>query len=309
MAAPLDPFLANLLATPPDPAAPPISALPIAQVRATTKAELLGIDTPGPEMGVHDERIPVPGASVAVRIYRPTDAPPTEAAALVYFHGGGWVQCDLDTHDSVCRLLAHHSGVVVASVGYRLAPEHPFPTPFDDAVAATRWFVANAPRLGVSKRRIAVGGDSAGGNLAAAVTQATRDLALRFQLLLYPVVDLTSEHESRRLFGKGFWLDNMAFYTAAYAPRPEDRRDPRASPLWAADLSGLPPARIVTAGYDPLRDEGRAYADRLTAAGVAVDYTCAESMIHGFLSLHALLPAGVSGLVDSGAALRRALAA
>ncbi len=310
MAVPLDPVLANLLSAPSDPSASPIAAVPIDQLRAATKADILAIDKPGPQMHrVHDETISVSGASVAVRLYRPSNAPPVDAPGLVYFHGGGWVQCDLDTHDSLCRLLAHHGETVVASVDYRLAPEHPFPTPFEDALAATRWFVANARRLGVSPRRIAVGGDSAGGNLAAAVAQHARELSLRFQLLLYPVTDLASTHESRRLFAKGYWLDNMPFYTAAYAPRLEDRLDPRASPLRATDLAGLPRTRVVTAGYDPLRDEGRAYADRLIAAGVPTEYDCAESMIHGFLSLHALVAEAAAGLAESGAALRRGLAA
>lgn len=309
MAAPLDPFLADLLAAPADPNAPPLSAQPIDQVRAATRAEILSIDKPGPEMrDVREEVVPVEGGTIRVRLYWPTTARKAGAGAMIYFHGGGWVQCDLDTHDSVCRKLAHHGGVVVASVDYRLAPEHKFPVPFEDAVAATRWFAEHATRLGADSRRLAIGGDSAGGNLAAAVSHAVRDLGLRYQLLLYPVTDLASEHESRRLFGMGYWLDNMPFYTDAYIRRPEDRLDPRASPLRAADLTGLPPARVITAGYDPLRDEGGAYAERLRASGVPVEYFCAESMVHGFLSLHAILPAGEAGLADCGAAIRRALA-
>jgi acetyl esterase len=309
--APLDPILAALLSVPPDPNAIPISAQPIETVRADTRDGLATIDKPGPAMRrVEEEMVPVQGGSIRARIYWPHSAPSAAAPGLVYFHGGGWVQCDLDTHDSLLRALADQSGVVVASIDYRMAPEHKFPVPFDDALAATRWVAANAQRLGIDPARLAVGGDSAGGNLAAAVTQALRDAggpALRFQLLLYPVTDLASEHESRRLYGHGYWLDNMPFYTDAYIRRSDDRLDPRASPLRARSLAGLPAALVVTAEYDPLRDEGRAYADALGAAGVPVEYVCAPSMIHGFLSLHPILPAGARGVADCAARLRRGL--
>ena len=310
--APLDPILAALLSAPPDPNAIPISAQPIEKLRAEPRAALAGIDQPGPAMRrVEEEMVPVQGGSIRARVYWPNSAPAPLAPALVYFHGGGWVQCDLDTHDSLVRKLADQAGVVVASIDYRMAPEHKFPVPFEDALAATRWLADNALRLGIDPDRLAVGGDSAGGNLAAAVTQAIRDEGgppLRFQLLLYPVTDLASDHESRRLFGQGYWLDNMPFYTDAYLRRPDERLDPRASPLRAGNLAGLPAALVVTAEYDPLRDEGRAYADALRAAGVPVAYVCAPSMIHGYLSLHPILPAGAAGLTDCAAALREGLA-
>ncbi|WP_019813831.1 alpha/beta hydrolase [Saccharomonospora saliphila] len=207
--------------------------------------------------------------------------------ALVFYHGGGWVVGDRDTHDNVARFLAKHARVRVLSVDYRLAPEHPFPAAQEDALAAFDYAVAKASDLGIDGDRIAVGGDSAGGNLAAVTAYAaTRRAgpAPVFQLLLYPAVDATVRHRSRELFADGFFLtdEEMTWFIDHYAPDGVDRADPLLSPLRAEDLSGLPPAYLATAGFDPLRDEGEAYADRLREAGVPVALSRQPDLIHGY---------------------------
>ncbi|GAA0510021.1 alpha/beta hydrolase [Saccharopolyspora subtropica] len=236
-----------------------------------------------------DRRIPADGGDLAARLYRPRDL--TEPGPLlVYFHGGGWVIGDLDSHDDLCRFLAKHAGIRVLSVDYRLAPEHPFPAALDDCVAAYRYAADNATELGSRPESIAVGGDSAGGNLAASVAlHATRSGLVRpvFQLLIYPAVDATTRRRSRELFGDGFLLTDrdMNWFMDHYAPDAADRYDPRLSVLLADDLSGLPPACVVTAGFDPLRDEGEAYAQRLAESGVPVVTRRFPDLIHGFVNL------------------------
>jgi acetyl esterase len=208
---------------------------------------------------------------------------------LVYFHGGGWIEGDLDTHDAPCRVLAERSGVPVLALTYRLAPEHPFPAAHDDADEGYRWVVDHAAELGADPQRLAVGGDSAGGNLAASVAlAAARDgVPLAWQLLLYPPTDLERDTQSLRLFGEGFYLDRrfMDRANACYTPRPEDLRDPRASILFADIPAGLAPAYVVTSGFDPLRDEGEAYARRLCDAGVTVELQRCTGQIHGFVNI------------------------
>ena len=222
------------------------------------------------------------------RLYVPTDAT-TPGPLLVFFHGGGWVYGDLDSHDPPCRFLAERSGVRVLSVDYRLAPEHPFPAAYDDAVAAYRWVVENAASLGADVTRLAVGGDSAGGNLAAvtAIEAARSGLPLAFQLLVYPGTDATRHTESRRLFGRDLYLTEefMDRSLAQYVPDPADRPDPRVSPLLAEVPAGLAPAYVATAGFDPIRDEGEAYARRLSDAGVEVELRRFPDQIHGFLNV------------------------
>jgi acetyl esterase len=237
---------------------------------------------------VRDRRIPGPAGEIPVRLYQPfeSDVP---LPLLVYYHGGGWVVCDLDTHDACCRFLALHAGVNVLSIGYRLAPEHRFPAAVDDSLAAFRWAVEHAAELGSDPARVAVGGDSAGGNLAAVVSQLTaRDGGAQpaLQLLIYPVTDLSTKHESYRLFAKGFFLTEaeMDWYRGHYLPDESAALDPRASPLLANDLRGLAPACVVTAGFDPLRDEGERYAKKLEAAGVPVTLRRHAGLIHGFVN-------------------------
>ncbi len=236
--------------------------------------------------------IPGPAGTIPARHYRPADA--DGAPLLVFYHGGGFVFGDLDTHDSACRLICRDAGVHVLSIDYRLAPEHKAPAAVDDAYAAYLWAVLNAGELGADPDRIAVGGDSAGGCLAAVVSQLARDSGGRqptLQWLIYPATDLRGGTRSRTLFADGFLLskDDMDWFADAYVDGSGvDITDPRVSPLLAADFSGLAPALVVTAGFDPLRDEGEQYAAKLQAAGVTVDTRRMGPMTHAFLNLNAL---------------------
>ncbi len=234
-----------------------------------------------------DREVPGAAGPRKARVYTPATAH-APAPGLVFLHGGGWVLGSIESYDGVCRALASRSGVVVVSVDYRLAPEHRFPAGVDDAIAATRWVLENAASLGIDSAAVAVGGDSAGGNLAALVALALRGgpVTPAFQLLVYPATDLTRSQPSHRIFREGVMLPEptIRWYLDQYLPGLKFESDPRASPLLATDLSGLPPALVVTAGFDPLRDEGRAYADRLRDAGNKVEYVCSEGSMHGFLN-------------------------
>jgi acetyl esterase len=225
--------------------------------------------------------------------------------ALVYFHGGGFVFGNLDTHDAVCRALAKESGAVVVSVDYRLSPESKFPAAVDDSYAATVWVAANAERLGIDKNRIAVGGDSAGGNLATVIAMRCRNAGgpkLAAQVLLYPVTD-SSSHEtgSHREFAEGYFLTTagMEWFTSLYLASADQKHHPEVSPLLASDLSGLPPALVITAEFDPLRDEGEAYGKRLEQAGVPVTITRYPGMIHGFVSMRGVLEGGRQAIQEA----------
>jgi acetyl esterase len=242
-------------------------------------------------------------AGMASRLYRPS-AP--SGGLLVFFHGGGFVVGDLDTHEVPCRFLAERSGAAVLSVDYRLAPENRFPAAVDDALAAFRWAREHASELGADPRRIAVGGDSAGGTLATVVARLA-DPA--FQLLIYPGTDWNADTYSRRRFAEGFLLtaEDIAFYRAHYLPDDAAARDPRASPLLADDLAGMPPGFVVTAGFDPLRDEGEAYAERLAAAGVPVALRREPSLVHGFINAVAISRAAAVATGELAGALRMAL--
>ncbi|WP_433870952.1 alpha/beta hydrolase [Saccharopolyspora sp. CA-218241] len=265
-----------------------------------------------PGVVVADRSIPGPHGALNARVYRPREL--TEPGdLLVFYHGGGWVIGDLDTHDDLCRFLARHAGVRVLSVEYRLAPEFPFPAAYDDALHAYRFAVEHAEELGSSRERIAVGGDSAGGNLAAsvAVHAATGGLPRpSFQLLIYPAVDATTRRPSRELFGNGFLLTDgdMDWFMGQYAPSVDERGDPRLSVLLAEDVSAAPPAHVVTAGFDPLRDEGEAYAERLAGAGVPVVTRRFPDLIHGFASLGAVGGRFREALFEIAGALRAGLA-
>ncbi len=252
---------------------------------------------PAPEVGeVRDAAADGPGGPIPLRLYRGLG---TEAGAmlpaLVFFHGGGWTIGDLDTHDVVCRTLANKARCAVVSVDYRMGPEHKFPAAVEDCIAATRWVAAQSAAIGVDASRIAVGGDSAGGNLAAVVAIALRDAGgppLVFQALVYPATDQRMDSESHARLGEGYLLtrNNMLWFRGNYL-EPGQYDDWRASPIRAADLARLPPAHIITAGYDPLLDEGRAFSDRLVEAGVPVLYECFEGMTHGFLTLGGVVAA------------------
>jgi acetyl esterase len=228
--------------------------------------------------------------TVKARYYRPLGEKPGDPLpAVVYFHGGGWTCGDLDTHDSVCRGIAVHGRCSVVAVDYRMGPEHKFPAAVEDALAAVRWVSANAGPLAVDAARLVVAGESAGGNLAAVAAIALRDSgpALAMQVLVYPVVDQAADTDSLERFASGYSLTRelLRWYQNQYLRGDSDRNDWRASPLRAQDLSRLPPAYVVTAGFDPLLDEGKAYADRLAQSGVAVVYECFEGQIHGFLPM------------------------
>lgn len=249
---------------------------------------------PEPVARVEDIRIPGPDTEIPVRVYTPRSAEPRPG--LVFFHGGGWVLCNLETHDVACRAISRRSGAAVVSVDYRLAPEHRFPAAVDDCYAALDWTAANARSLGVDRSRIYVGGDSAGGNLAAVVALKSRDEkgpAIAGQAMVYPVTNLASfDTPSYEEFADGYQLTraSMEWFRNHYLREPEDGLHPYASPLLAPDLSGLPPALVLTAECDPLRDEAEAFAARLETAGVAVAHTRYEGMIHPFFSLSGVCP-------------------
>jgi acetyl esterase len=237
---------------------------------------------------VEELSIPGPAGPIGARLYVPAGAP-VPAPLLVYLHGGGWVVCDLDTHDNGCRFLARETGVLVLSVDYRLAPEHPFPAAVDDALTAFRFVIDNARDLGAAEGAVAIGGDSAGANLAIVVSRLSGSdggRAPAFTLGLYPVTDLSTKRHSYRLFGENFLLTEaqMDWYREHYLRDDSAALDPRASPILATDLTGLPPTYIATAGFDPLRDEGEEYALRLREAGVQVACRRHRGLIHGFLN-------------------------
>ncbi len=252
---------------------------------------------------------------VPLRLYRPALSGAGSAQpVLVYYHGGGWTIGDLDTHDVLCRQLCQLAGVAVVSVDYGLGPERRFPGAVEDCLAATRWVQRQAVSLGLDASRLAVGGDSAGGNLAAVVAIALRDAgdpAPAFQLLIYPATDMRAVAPSHTTNGQGYLLtaDSIAYYRSQYIADPSHWSDWRASPLLAADLTRLPPALVLTAGYDPLRDEGRQYADALSEAGNAVQYICFERQVHGFITMGKLIDEAQTAVDLCAALLRRALKA
>jgi acetyl esterase len=262
---------------------------------------------------VADDVLPGPAGPLPIRIYRPRGLGGRRLPVVAFFHGGGWVFGDRDSHDGVCRILAHQARALVVSLDYRLAPEHRFPAAYDDCLAATRWLFAHAGDIGGDARRIALAGDSAGGNLAAAACIGLReagDPAPVFQLLIYPAVDLACDSDSHRAFAEGYLLTRTAidWCTGNYLSDAEDVADWRASPLRAPSHAGLPPALVQTAEFDPLRDEGEAYAQALARAGVACDYRCYPGMIHGFVRMGALVDDAATALADGAAALGRAFA-
>ncbi len=248
---------------------------------------------------------------VRCRLYTPRGMAAT-GPLLIWLHGGGWTVGSLVTADSACRALAAGARCRVLSVGYALAPEHPFPAAVDDAMLVYRTVIGAPGEYGADPARIAVGGDSAGGNLAAVITHLARDEGLArpaFQLLVYPSTDLAGDYPSRRELGEGYLLTAtlMDWFTGHYLPDPADRTDPRASPLRFADFTGLPPAYIQTAGYDPLKDEDAAYAAKLADAGVAVEHAHYAGLIHGFFNHGGVVDAARAAIDDAAAALARAL--
>ncbi|MCU0312014.1 MAG: alpha/beta hydrolase [Acidimicrobiales bacterium] len=259
---------------------------------------------------VTDRVIPGPGGDLPIRVYRPSDE--SGLPVVVFYHGGGWVLGNLDSHDHFARVLASKADCVVVAVDYRLAPEAKFPAAADDAVAALEWVVDNAAELDVDGDRIAVAGDSAGGNLAAVVAVHARDsdrIELVQQVLVYPVTDGTCDRPSWHDNAEGYMLtsEGMEWFHENYASHDDDRTDPRYSPIFA-DLDGVAPAVVVTAEYDPLRDQGRAFAEALTSAGVEVEYHEFDGMFHGFFSMDAGIDRAAEAQERVAAALRAAFA-
>ena len=282
----LDPQIAGMIEAL-DGAFPAVHTMTGAEARAVIASRLVLPAEPEHVGQVSDIEVPGPGGAVPVRTYRPEGA--GQLPVLVFAHGGGFVFCNLDSHDGLCRALANLIGAVVISVDYRLAPEHPWPAAAEDVFAVTQWAADHAADFGGDPDRMLVGGDSAGGNLAAVTTLMARDRggpALAGQLLLYPVIAPDFENESYRLFGSGFYNPRPAlqWYWDQYVPSVADRDQPYASPLHT-DLQGLPPAVLAVAGHDPLRDEGLAYGRALRVAGVPVTECYYEGGIHGFMTM------------------------
>jgi acetyl esterase len=300
---PVDPHIAALLTMLEESGAPPLAAGTPESGRAFYLALTHGARTPEqlvPVRSTEDRTVPGAEGELRARVYRPEEDGPLPT--VVFFHGGGWVIGDLDTHDNMVRNVCRGARAVVVAVDYRLAPEHPFPAAADDAVAAARWVAQHLEEFGGSDR-LAVAGDSAGGNLAAVVAQVLRDdgTPLAGQFLVYPAVDAEGEYPSRVDNAQGYFLekDTMDWFYGHYAGAWEDARDARLSPLHGADLSGLPPAVVVTAEYDPLRDEGEAYGGALEAAGVHAEVLRYDGMIHGFFDMGPASPAAQAAVDES----------
>jgi acetyl esterase len=292
---------------------PPLSSLTPAEARiANNRLTSLCAGPVLPMARVDDRTIPGPRGPIPIRIYVPAEAPPS-APVLVYFHGGGFVIGDLAMVDEVCRRLAAGAACIVVSVEYRLAPEHRYPAPREDAYAATVWVAREAASFGGDPRRIAVGGDSAGGTLATVVALVARDSrgpSLAFQLLVYPGSDRDMTRPSMIEFGRDYLLtaDTMAWFWRNHYDGPRDRVDPYLAPLEAGDLAGLPPALVITAGFDPLRDGGELYAERLRAAGVPTELVRYDGMIHGFFVFPSVFDKATEAISLASAALARRFA-
>jgi acetyl esterase len=286
---------------------PPLYAMSLADARAADLASIRASGgEPEPVCEVADLQIPGPGGQLPLRLYRPAHERPLPA--LVYFFGGGWVLGTIDTADGVCRSLANSSGALVVVVGYRLAPEHPFPAAIDDCYATVRWVAGHADEIGADPARLAVGGDSAGGNLAAAVALRARPdgPALAGQLLVYPNTDQLADDPSMRAADDPFLFNrhSVEWYRQHYLTSPGDAAHPLASPLRAESLAGLPPALVITAEYDPLRDQGEAYARRLADEGVPVELSRYPGMAHGFFTMAGTVDASRAAIAQAASSLR-----
>ncbi len=307
---PLDP-VARTLIDAMEQVFPCVENMEAAEARAMAKEMPPAVEEPEAVAVVYDRTIPGPDGDVPVRVYRPVEGG-DPLPVVVYFHGGGWVICDLDTHDGTCRALANGVNAVVVSVDYRLAPEHKFPAAAEDAYEVTSWVAAHADELGVEPSRLAVAGDSAGGNLAAVVALMARDRggpAITFQLLVYPVTNHSFDTDSYRENADGYFLHraSMEWYWRQYLADERDGANPFASPLRVEDARGLPPGMVITAEFDPLRDEGEAYGRKLAEAGVPFDVRRYDGVFHGFFSMVAFLDGAKQATADAHAALRDAL--
>ena len=308
---PLHPAIQAMLAA--EVPGPPLDAMPINEARALREGMMLQRPRRDePVARVEDWMIPGSGLGIPARVYTPSGKVGPHPI-LVFFHGGGWVFGTLETHGDICRTLCHRSGSLVVSVDYRRAPEHRFPTALEDCCAAVRWCAGHAAEIGGDPTRLAVAGDSAGGNLAAAVALRGRDNGgptLALQVLIYPVTNCAFDTASYHQYASGYGLtrDMMRYFWKSYLSRPADANHPAASPLQAADLAGLPPALVLTAQYDVLRDEGEAYAARLAQASVPVRCTRYLEMNHGFVQLGALCEPALQGLMEIAESVRTTFA-
>lgn len=307
----LDPEVAWVLQKAEEAGQPPLESLPPEGARAQYKENAKVLDLPFAPMDmVTDRAIGSESSYVQVRLYVPTQAG-IVSPLLVYYHGGGWTIGDLDTHDRFCRTIAAETGCRVLSVDYRMGPEHPFPAAVDDAMRAYRAVIDDPAAFGTDPARVAVGGDSAGGNLAAVVCHLAVREALPapcFQLLVYPSVDISGDYASRQALAKDYLLTDemMRWFTRNYLPERSLVEDPRVSPLLFDDFKGQPPAFVQTAGFDPLKDEGVAYVEKLRAAGVAVEHRHYPGLIHGFIHLAAGVKAARAAVDEAIEALRGA---
>jgi acetyl esterase len=308
---PIDPQLKPMLDAANAPGNPGMETLDVASAREVALQMVAATGAARTEVAsVENRTIPGPLGEIPVRIYTPEGEGPK--GVLVFFHGSGFVIYNLDSHDAECRALAQRAGIIVVSVDYRLAPEHKFPAGPEDCYAATCWASDHAKELGGDPARMAVGGDSAGGCLAAVVCQMARNRngpELQFQLLIYPVTDCRAGHPSMQENAEGYLLTRaqMLWFIDHYLRTPEDANDPLCSPLLANSFDALPPALVVTAEFDPLRDEGEAYAEKLRAAGVAVTLHRYDGMIHGFFQMSGLLDAARASMDEAVSALRGAI--
>ncbi len=310
MPAKLDPQIAELLQAIEEAGIPPMHAMGYVQARGFYELSTDKVAGEPPEdLQISDITLSTT-ISLRARIYKNAGRQDESQAALIYFHGGGWCIGSIESHDHVCRWLSKKSGAVVISVDYRLAPEHKFPAAVDDAYEATCWIFAHAAELGLDPERIAVGGDSAGGNLSAVVCLLARDrgsVKIHSQLLIYPATDMLMRFPSYLSNGENYRLTRtlINWFVLGYLRDGEDINDVRASPLMADSHANLPPAYIMTAGFDPLMDEGRAYADKLKEEGVDLEYRCYEGMMHGFIAMPGAIDIAMTALDDAAAYLNK----
>lgn len=310
----LDPQTQELLDEMNAVAPPPAWEQPLDELRVNFNEMVNSLQTPGPQLKrVENRDIPGPHGPIPVRIYWPDDAGSGPLPVLVHYHGSGFVLLGLDSHDNSCRELCAGAGCIVVAVNYRKAPEHKFPKPSDDCWAATNWVAENCAELGGDANRIAVCGDSAGGCLATVVAQRAKIEGgpnIVFQLLVYPVTDMTDETDSYSRFAEGYSLtaDMMRWFVETYLNSDAEKTDPTAAPIRAADLSGLPPALIITASHDPLLNDGIAYGEKLRAAGVPMTHSDYAGQIHGFWNFTARIDAAYEARDEACAALREAFA-
>jgi acetyl esterase/lipase len=288
---------------------------PLPELRQQLRTMVTLMDEPAPPLArIEDLAIPGPAGAIGARLYSSAAKGGPARPVLAYFHGGGWVQGDLETHHGLCARLAERSGAIVVAIDYRLAPEHKFPAAVDDCLAAYRWLRAHAAELGGDGRRVGVAGDSAGGNLSAVVCQlaaAAGENVPDCQVLIYPGLDFALDTPSHRELEEGHVIprERILWYMAQYLRSDADRLDSRASPIRAKSLAGQPPAMVITAGFDPLRDEGHVYADRLRAVGVDVVYREYPGQIHAFVSLTKAIPQGLQCTLEIGDYVRSRLGA